>query len=343
MHITELCKGELERSQIYETLEDKAMNIQIQMHAIFLVLGSLAYCYFLVAKIPKGLLRVTSLMPIFYLFYILPWYFSSSALARGLSSFFITWISSFKLLLFSFDKGTLASTKNYLDFAMVAVFPLKMKEKSTLPSTPNPTVLRLVLGFLPPIALLLISFPTRSTVFLYCLALVPYMVFVYSTETFCRYEFIQLFNHPYLATSLQDFWGRRWNRMSSNILRQTVYDPTRHGLQGTIGIGPAKVVATITTLVVSGVMHELAFYHITCGMKPTWEVTWFFVMHGVCMVLETGLKHLAHAKGWPPVHPAVLVVWTVGFACLTSYWLLVLPVWRITQKECYLLPLTKAF
>ncbi|KAF3451815.1 hypothetical protein FNV43_RR07911 [Rhamnella rubrinervis] len=269
-------------------------------------------------------------MPIFYIFYILPWYYSS-ALARGLSSFFITWITSFKLLLFSFHQGTLVSPKNYIDFAMVAVFPLKMKEKLYSPPSPNP---KLVPGFVPPILILLITFYTNSTIFLraLALALVLYIVFTSSNgETLCRYELLQLFNHPYLATSVQEFWGRRWNRMSSNILRQTVYEPTLHCLKGTVGVGPAKVVATITTLVVSGIMHELMFYHITCGMKPTWEVTWFFVLHGFCMVVETGLKHLARVKGWPSVKPAVLIVWTVGFACLTSYWLLVLPVWRSTQ------------
>ncbi|PRQ44994.1 putative long-chain-alcohol O-fatty-acyltransferase [Rosa chinensis] len=35
-------------------------------------------------------------------------------------------------------------------------------------------------------------------------------------------------NKPYLSTSLQDFWGYRWNLMVTNILRPTVYDLTRH-------------------------------------------------------------------------------------------------------------------
>ncbi|GMN36463.1 hypothetical protein TIFTF001_006037 [Ficus carica] len=115
--------------------------------------------------------------------------------------------------------------------------------------------------------------------------------------------------HPYFATSLQDFWGRRWNRMSSDILWQTVYDPTRESLAGVIGFGPAKGVAFIMTLVVSRAMHELIFYYITCGRKPTWEMAWFFVLHGLRIVMEAGLKRLARQKGWAPVNPAVFDGW----------------------------------
>ncbi|KAH7545296.1 hypothetical protein FEM48_Zijuj01G0078600 [Ziziphus jujuba var. spinosa] len=220
-----------------------------------------------------------------------------------------------------------------------------MKEKLPPPNPllASPTLTKL-LGFALPIVFLLSFYiygenkldTSNFTLFLCGLAMlsVLFMVFFINGETLARYELVQLFNKPYLATSLQDFWGRRWNRMSSNILRQTIYDPTRHSLMGTIGVGPAKVLATITTLVVSGIMHEMVFYYITCGMKPTWEVTWLFVLHGICMVLESGLKRLGRVMGWPAVNPVVSIVCTVGFACLTSYWLLVLPVWRSTQKEC---------
>lgn len=35
----------------------------------------------------------------------------------------------------------------------------------------------------------------------------------------------QFNNEPYLATSLQDFWGRRWNLATVSILHSTVYEP----------------------------------------------------------------------------------------------------------------------
>ncbi|XP_059639830.1 probable long-chain-alcohol O-fatty-acyltransferase 4 [Cornus florida] len=248
-----------------------------------LLLASLSYCYMFVTKIPKGMFRVFSLIPVFYFFSTLPWYFSLAVL-RGVSAFFITWITSFKLILFCFNRGPLVTGTKYIDFVALSIFPLKI-----------------------------IDAKPASSMF------------------FMGYEVVTLFNQPYLATSLQDFWGRRWNRMSSNILRLTVYVPTRETLTGIVGVGPAKVVALITTLVVSGVMHEVVFYYITCGMRPTWEVTWFFVLHGLCMVFESVFR----AMGWSlPFHGVIAVPLTVGFAVITGYWLLVLPVWRSGQSRC---------
>ncbi|XP_062086830.1 probable long-chain-alcohol O-fatty-acyltransferase 6 [Humulus lupulus] len=307
------------------------MYIQV----LVLVLGSLGYCYLLVTEIPKGLLRVISLLPVFYLFSILPWQFSSSALARGLSSFFITWITSFKLLLFAYDRGPLLFHQTYLDFAIVAIFPLKMRSRSSdhnkFSHSPNYSSLVVI-----PLIIVPVVYSQNYNVFLkfQLFLCITTLTWLYMVQAVTRYELVPLFNHPYLATSLQDFWGRRWNRMSSDILRQTVYDPTRKSLEGITGLGAAKVVATISTLVVSGIMHELAFYYITCGSKPTWEVAWFFILHGLCMVLEAGLKRLAKVKGWTPLQPAVSIVLTVGFAIVTCYWLLILPVWRSTQGEC---------
>jgi len=33
------------------------------------------------------------------------------------------------------------------------------------------------------------------------------------------------FNKPFLADSLADFWGKRWNLLVSNLLRVSIYDP----------------------------------------------------------------------------------------------------------------------
>lgn len=259
-----------------------------------LVLVSLGYCYFLVQKIPKGKTRVISLLPVIYLFSILPWSFSS-ILLRGLFSFFVTWITSFKLLLFCFDRGPLIPSKSYTDFVVLALFPTKIRKHVQ----PDP----------------------RSNLL---------------TQAMARYELVPLLDRPYLATSLQDFWGKRWNRMGSNILRMTVYDPTREALTGIIGVSPAKLVAMITTLVVSGLTHELVFYYMTCGRRPTWEVTCFFVLHGVCMVLETGWKYWVRAEGWRSTgfNPICSVVFTLGFVTVTCYWLLVLPVWWNGRGGC---------
>ena len=92
------------------------------------------------------------------------------------------------------------------------------------------------------------------------------------------------FNEPYLSTTLQDFWGRRWNLMVTNTLRITVYNSTQHALV-TRGINKkwAPLVVVFATFVVSGFMHELIFY-LLWSVSPTWEVTWFFLLYGLICV-----------------------------------------------------------
>uniref|UniRef100_A0A1S3ZG48 Acyl-CoA--sterol O-acyltransferase 1-like n=1 Tax=Nicotiana tabacum TaxID=4097 RepID=A0A1S3ZG48_TOBAC len=92
------------------------------------------------------------------------------------------------------------------------------------------------------------------------------------------YEVEEIFKQLYLATSFQDFWGRRWNRYSSKMLRLAIYDPILETL--------LKILPTVNTFVVSAIMHELIFYYITCGLKPSCEVMWFFVLQGFCISSE---------------------------------------------------------
>ncbi|KAF7803828.1 putative long-chain-alcohol O-fatty-acyltransferase 5 [Senna tora] len=249
----------------------------------FLLVSFLAYSHFFITKLPKArpLLRLFFALPIFYFFSIFPWAFPSSPSLRGVVSYFITWIASFKIILFCFHRGPLVSSSNdfsLIDFLVVSILPVKRGA---------------------------VSAPTK------------------------RYELMPLFNHPYFATSLREFWGRRWNLLSSYILRLTVYDPTRTALSGIVGPGPGKVGATIAALGVSGAMHEVMMYHITCGTKPTWEVSRFFLLQGLCIVVEAALR-----KRCGSVHVAVANALTVGFVVITSYWLLVLPVLNNGQSRC---------
>lgn len=119
------------------------------------------------------------------------------------------------------------------------------------------------------------------------------------------------FNEPYLATSLQDFWGRRWNLMVSSILRPTVYKPVQR-------IFNSQLLAVFATFLVSGLMHELIFYYLT-RVSPTWEVTCFFVLHGICTAVEVAVKK-AVGERWR-LHRAVSGPLTVGFVAVTGVWL----------------------
>ncbi|CAA2960022.1 acyl- --sterol O-acyltransferase 1-like [Olea europaea subsp. europaea] len=111
------------------------------------------------------------------------------------------------------------------------------------------------------------------------------------TRVLIRVEFEPQFDEPYLATSLQDFWGRRWNLMVSNILRPTVYDPVLSISRQVIARKWAALPPVLATFLVSGLMHELVFYNIG-RLKPTGEVMCFFLLHGVSLAMEIGIKKL---------------------------------------------------
>ncbi|KAG2310641.1 hypothetical protein Bca52824_022198 [Brassica carinata] len=127
------------------------------------------------------------------------------------------------------------------------------------------------------------------------------------------------FNEPYLATSLQDFWGRRWNLMVTAILRSSVFSPVRRICTHFLNSEWATIIGVLATFVVSGVAHEVLFLYLT-HEPPTGEVTWFFVLHGVCTVVEVLVKKKTFVGRWPE-RPLVSRLITVGFVCMSSGWL----------------------
>ncbi|XP_060219247.1 long-chain-alcohol O-fatty-acyltransferase-like [Lycium barbarum] len=126
------------------------------------------------------------------------------------------------------------------------------------------------------------------------------------------------FNDPYLATSLQDFWGRRWNLMVPGILRPAVFFPVRAISTRVLGKELAILPAIFATFLVSGLMHELIYYYLSRA-GPTWEVTWFFVLHGICVCVEVTLKKVL-GGGWQ-INRVVSGVLTLGFVAWTGDWL----------------------
>ncbi|XP_055821515.1 acyl-CoA--sterol O-acyltransferase 1-like [Solanum dulcamara] len=255
----------------------------------FLLVLSLNFSYFFVPKFPKGIPRIIALAPIFYLLYFFPWCFSFAFL-RGILSLFLTWTTSFKLILLCFNKGPLSLCKNPIDFILISIFPLKI-------SIENSRVIS-------------------------------------SSTIFKRYEVEEIFKQPYLATSFQDFWGRRWNRYSSKMLRLTIYIPTNEALKNLsfLGKNTSKILAIVATFVVSAIMHELMFYYITCGLclKPTCEVMWFFVLQGICISCEK----VFHAKNWVIMDVRVSILLKRIFIVFSFYFLLVLPVVREGKNTC---------
>ncbi|XP_038897084.1 probable long-chain-alcohol O-fatty-acyltransferase 5 [Benincasa hispida] len=305
------------------------------------VLASLLYSYFISSKLPKGLPRLLSLLPILYLFTLLP-LLVSSILFAGIVASFITWLASFKLLLFSFDLGPLVSEPpfSFPLFASLVCFPVRMKQNQPNPVPENPPKPidspKLPLNLPTKVLLFAIltvadeALPRYLKLCYHCAALYFFIdVVVGFFNTIVRWSFgIELeepSNEPYLATSLQDFWGRRWNILVSNILKLTVFLPVRSAMISRTGRRRSAAVAVFAVFVVSGLMHELLFYYVN-RVAPSWEVTAFFVLQGICVLVEFQLKTAVGDKF--RLHWAVSLPFTLGFTVTTASWLFFPPVLR---------------
>ncbi|XP_068668526.1 probable long-chain-alcohol O-fatty-acyltransferase 5 [Aristolochia californica] len=305
--------------------------------------AALIYCYFFVSQIRPGKTRLLFLLPVFYLFSVLPWTFSSLHF-RGISAFFLTWLGIFKLLLFAFDQGPLATQRDsFVNFACIASLPVKYKQrKPSLKSNSYPGKIPISL-FIKGLALSAViylykyksNFHHKILLSLYCFHLFLALELVLAAGAAVARSAVDLelepqSDEPYLSTSLQDFWGRRWNLMVTSILRPTIYSPIRRWASPKVGGRRARLLGIVAVFLVSGLMHEVMFYYLTLA-EMTWEVTWFFMLHGFCTGAEVAVKESLARKFWLPV--AVSRLATLVFVAVTGFWLFFPAILRSRSDE----------
>ncbi|KNA09900.1 hypothetical protein SOVF_149180 [Spinacia oleracea] len=110
--------------------------------------------------------------------------------------------------------------------------------------------------------------------------------------------------------------------MVTRILRPTVYLPTLEYSTKVVGRTWATLPAVMSTFFVSAIMHELIFYYLGRNW-PTFEVTWFFLLHGLCLCVEIVAKKLVGGKWRIPrwISGPATVLFVVG----TGFWLFLPP------------------
>ena len=298
---------------------------------------ALAYARLATSRLGPGIPRLAALLPVLLLLPVLPFAFSSIHL-RTISAFFLVWLCGFKLLLLAAGHGPLHPTLPLVRFVACAALPVKVRDetenekqqqqqqasRSSLPS-----------GFLLSYAAKAALFSALVSVRCYRARMPAYAVpvfdgahvylmlelFLASAAALARAllgaELEPQFDRPYLASSLGDFWGRRWNLMVPGVLRPCVYRPVRARFGAAAGV--------LAAFLVSGAMHEVMFYYIT--LEPgTGEVTAFFALHGACAVAE---RWMARQQGgaWRPPRPVATAL-TLAFVTGTGSWLFFAPVIR---------------
>ncbi|KAF5183801.1 Acyl-coa--sterol o-acyltransferase [Thalictrum thalictroides] len=324
-----------------ETVEDELRNFT---KVVIIVLLSLTYCYFISSRIPKGKLRLLSVLPVISILTTFPLILSSFILQFYATSY-IVWLANFKLVLFAFGKDDNISINPsipLLDFILVIAFPIKIKAFQNN-TTNNPTSNTSKCAFKLDIAFVINALLWSISVQLYVLykehvsSMNPIVVHIlYSVRMFfgvqihfssvaalskllTGQELEPQFNNPYLSTSLGNLWSKRWNLMMSKSLKSAIHEPTRSLFTPLLGRRWAIHPAILATYVVSGLMHELIHFYV--GRKwPTWEVMWFFIIHGLCVTIEVEIKKKASKIGWK-LHPIISTPLTVGFVIATGIWL----------------------
>ena len=123
-----------------------------------------------------------------------------------------------------------------------------------------------------------------------------------------------VFNKPFMSTSLRDWWSRRWNLVFKDQFYDIVFSMLNPGIKTpsrdykktdgdkenkeTRVDARTKSIAALATFLFSGVLHE---YYVLATFGPEyvgWNVV-YFLLHGLLTTLET--LFLAHRmrSGWP--------------------------------------------
>ncbi|KAJ4970196.1 hypothetical protein NE237_003295 [Protea cynaroides] len=267
------------------------------------VFASLSYCYLIASRIPEGNFKLLSLIPIFCLFLFLPLTLSSFHL-RGFTAFFLAWLANFRLFLawLAFFLLSLDPSMPLLRFIFC-----QRENPSPLPTrkTPNSPLVYAIKVKL--FAVVIRSYKYRQYVHPHIQMILYGNHIYFGMEVFLG---MPTFKEPHLSTSLQDFWGQRWNLMVTKIMHPTVYESE----------SVPQMVAILNTFLVSGLMHELMFFYIGCW-QPSWKTMFYFALRGVTLAAEVAAKK-ALASRWQ-LHPAVSWTLTNGFVFVTISWLLI--------------------
>jgi alginate O-acetyltransferase complex protein AlgI len=112
------------------------------------------------------------------------------------------------------------------------------------------------------------------------------------------FEFLENFRHPYVATSVKDFW-RRWHISLSTWFRDYVYIP----------LGGSRLGSVRTTM-------NLLTVFLLCGLwhGASWSFVVWGLVHGLFLVLERGRLGAVLVRLWRPLrHAYVLLVVLVGW------------------------------
>eukprot|EP00877_Chromochloris_zofingiensis_P012585 jgi/Chrzof1/7580/Cz02g29020.t1 len=322
---------------------------QIAIVAAFL---SAIYLKLVVSRIAPGWKSLALVAPLLALNLWLPLLFHmrEEVVSRTCVVFLISWLGSFKAIGMCLNRGPLAADWSVAQMIFLYVAPVLPRQDAGGPVKAgrlqdsagtwgtlaasfviNTTILGVV-SYL----LVVMDMPKVVKIYIYALGLYGFVSFIMEGPAaiivgLLRIELVPPFDKPWLATSLADFWGRRWNNSTSLLLRFLVYDPIIEGRlvkkakqEDPQQPAPSKQVsnsmrltAMLATFALSGLIHEAILAYVN---RPYYPGPWFmfFFIQGPLLAVEMRVhKHLRATHKQLPFTAA----WTLTTACLllTAY------------------------
>lgn len=154
-------------------------------------------------------------------------------------------------------------------------------------------------------AAFLLPSPTFTDAWLGCLAyslqlffdFAGYSAMAIGLGQMLGFHFPENFNHPYLASSIQDFW-RRWHISLSSWIRDYLYIP----------LGGSR----------KGIRRTYVNLLITMGIAGMWHGSdnWNFLLWGLAHGFALAVARLWHNANWPSVPQVLSRVMTLLFVCM---------------------------
>ncbi|KAJ3014320.1 UNVERIFIED_CONTAM: hypothetical protein HDU68_000340, partial [Siphonaria sp. JEL0065] len=140
--------------------------------------------------------------------------------------------------------------------------------------------------------------------------------------------YVTIFNHPYLATSLRDFWSHRWNYMIKETLHHLSFQPTLDWLRKAStpkGGNPLLqkptttqiAIASMAAFLMSAFLHEYLIF-LFVPNQPLGENTVFFIIQGIlCYLQVRSQKATGFGISWGTGLLSTVFAWVCTMVIMT--------------------------
>ena len=256
----------------------------------------------------------------------------SSCHARTALAIVLLWTAPSKLILLIFFSTEFDSapwiTSSFSHFLVALLLPIRILgtrnahnknfSSISLPSAAHNSIKALVLLGVMNIYPHFHAIPEALLYLLYCIhfylgIMLPMDSLAAIVASIYGVEVAEQFNIPIMAETLEEFWGKRWNRTVHSLLKEAVYKPVLalNGKRGSTSV-KKKWVAMVSTFGVSAVMHEIIFV-VVSRSPPTGEMSVFFLLHGlVTSIRKPNLGHIELPKWMKHVTTCCILYITVS-------------------------------